>query len=568
MTFESPTPLAEAIRLLLGKRLVPTALSSAELRELAAEVKNAALFSARMTQIRPLAVLQQVLEEMLRGNANMADAKLALGKVYEAMGYNAEAGGFPQDVPGTVPPALSGSLRDLASQERMALTIETNYRMVTNAAFVAEATANEDAIYHFPCFELRRTRGRRTPRGFVRRKGGMEVKPGDDWPSRWVAAGGELFDRGTRMIAAKDSPVWQALGEGAGGYTDTLGNPFPPFAWGSGMGLREISRTEALLLGVITEEDEIAKMPVTMAKALQADAKNVPPEILEAFGDDLEEDLGRIQRRQARRAAVEAARNRRLAWLADMLANAGRRSKRIRRDTRAPKVRRDFNEDEWVRVGGQFAGYTGPRRTDTVKDMLGKLKDNPAAELTAHVMMLDGRVAARLSKAFGRDVRGWELVLDANHYRHAMAGHADEVRDQWGKLPQILAQADHIIPSKEKTRSGEKGVEVWRQDGSWLKLVLIEGGDKKVKVKTFKRRKELFNRLFGRGGPWTASARLSRASGALTSETTQGLTGDRGNAARSRIHTPEAFLPPQGKFATPRARCKLFAELLQKGGIS
>lgn len=323
-------PLEEALKILRAKRLVPTALSSADLRELAAEVKQAALFAARLTQLRPLQDLAAGLDAMLQGKATVADVKLIFSKTLEAMGYDAEAGGFPEDATGTVPAAARGSLRDLASQKRMELIIQTNYRMVANAAFVRRVTGDDQRRYQWPCFELVRIGPRRTPRGFVRRKDGLEVKPGDDWPSRWQAAGGELYDRGTRMIALKDSPVWQALGDGAGGYKDTLGNAFPPFAFSSGMGLREISREEALMLGVMDPDDQAAKVPASLLPALQAEAKQVPKEILEEFGD-IEEDgdwLRLAKEKQLRAEAARAAAGNtplqvRCAWLAEVLQRGG-----------------------------------------------------------------------------------------------------------------------------------------------------------------------------------------------------------------------------------------------------
>lgn len=308
MTFTSPTPLAEALKLLNEKRLVPTALSSADLRELAAEVRRAALFSARMTQIRPLQALLEGLTDMLEGKGNVADAKLLLTQVYTALGYDAEAGGFPQDKSGTVEPATRGTLRDLASQRRMELTITTNYRMLANEAFVKRTTEDEQRRYQFPCYELVRIEPRITPRGFIRRKGGdLDIAPGEDWPSRFVAAGGELYEKGTRMIAPKGSDVWVQLGAGAGGYRDTLGNPFAPFAFGSGYGLRELPRGECLLIGVITEDDVIAKMPVTLQGALKAQAKKIDPKILEEF-DDLEDDGEWLRLAKAKQDKVEAAR--------------------------------------------------------------------------------------------------------------------------------------------------------------------------------------------------------------------------------------------------------------------
>ena len=48
------------------------------------------------------------------------------------------------------------------------------------------------------------------------------------------------------MIAKKDSPIWQELGS----EDDGLGNPYPPFAFGSGMGWEIVSQSEIDELGL------------------------------------------------------------------------------------------------------------------------------------------------------------------------------------------------------------------------------------------------------------------------------------------------------------------------------
>jgi len=184
-------------------------------------------------------------------------------------------------------------------------SVSSNYRMAANAAFV-KAGATDVRAYQFPCYELVRIAARRTPRGFKRGKGGLEPLPGDDWPSRFVAAGGELYERGTRMIAAKTSDVWQKLGDGAGGHTDTLGNPYAPFAFGSGYGLREVPREEALLIGVPFD----GGIPQTLQMQLKAEAKQYDPALLAKLEADLKRDdakqtlsLSERARERARAAA-------------------------------------------------------------------------------------------------------------------------------------------------------------------------------------------------------------------------------------------------------------------------
>ena len=60
-------------------------------------------------------------------------------------------------------------------------------------------------------------------------------------------------------MALKDSPIWQALGDGAGGFRDTLLNPYPPFAYGSGMGWVAVDRDRCVTLGLIGEDEEVGR---------------------------------------------------------------------------------------------------------------------------------------------------------------------------------------------------------------------------------------------------------------------------------------------------------------------
>ncbi len=75
-----------------------------------------------------------------------------------------------------------------------------------------------------------------------------------DWESRWNAAGESVAWEGaciSPMVALKTSPIWQALGNGVGGYEhDAFGYPFPPFAPHSWMSVRDITFTDCVKLGL------------------------------------------------------------------------------------------------------------------------------------------------------------------------------------------------------------------------------------------------------------------------------------------------------------------------------
>lgn len=238
----TPLTAAESI---LAKVPMPTHLDSAAIRSsVAAEVRRRSIFSATVTREKYLLRLRGTLARLAAGEWNDAKAREVLQRELDALGYDPERGGFPGDL-GLVEPAERGSLRDLASRARINLTLETNTRLARSAA-QAKAGSSPYALSEYPAWSLERIYGRMVPR---------------DWAFRWEAAGRAVAWKGAakgapgltgepRMIALKDSPIWQAIGDGAGGFDDTLGNAMPPFAFGSGMGWREVPKAEVQELGL------------------------------------------------------------------------------------------------------------------------------------------------------------------------------------------------------------------------------------------------------------------------------------------------------------------------------
>ena len=211
------------------KSLLPTSLGSSEAREaFASEILRQSVWSARMESARYLAQVREVCAAVASGEYNLADARMRLQRTLSNLGY---------DVAG------AQGIQNPASRRRLDLIVKTRTEMAANAARVN--AQDEASVYAVPAWELLRFGTRRVPR---------------DWAARWKAAGdavgwtGASRDFGTR-IALKDSPIWQALGDGAGGYRDTLGNPYPPFAFSSGMAWAGVERDECIRLGLIGEHE-------------------------------------------------------------------------------------------------------------------------------------------------------------------------------------------------------------------------------------------------------------------------------------------------------------------------
>ena len=125
-----------------------------------------------------------------------------------------------------------------ASEAKIDFVVKTQRRMAQSLGQLAAQTPGQ--LRRYPAWRLVRGGSRRVPR--------------DDWERRWLAAGSATGWQGAcrdDLVALKDSPIWAALGQGAGGFRDAIGNPFPPFAFGSGMTWQRVSRDEAAELGLV-----------------------------------------------------------------------------------------------------------------------------------------------------------------------------------------------------------------------------------------------------------------------------------------------------------------------------
>ena len=237
---------------------LPTSLDTAGLRELGADILRQSIFSARMSNATAVQGIRSAVQGMLLGKGdgtssdNLTEARLKLRNLIQSLGYDPSKG-FPGE---NAEPAEPGSLRDLLSFKRLNLILETQQRMTQGAA--KNIWGNEpDALEEYPAWELVRIAAVATERGEKRTKDGTEPDPENSWEARFEAAAKDagddealgILDATGRMVARKDSPIWGALGEGAGGYDDTLGNDYEPFAYNSGMGREELSRKEFAALG-------------------------------------------------------------------------------------------------------------------------------------------------------------------------------------------------------------------------------------------------------------------------------------------------------------------------------
>lgn len=258
-------PLAEAVRRVSAKTPLGTALRSKEIADLPLALRERAQFSATVESVRILSQLQRSLEKEL---GQISDDGLVMGRgrfVARLLDVaKAELGDEPR----------KGGIQDIRSVGRAKLIydIQTQHAYGKAAWAVDTDTENLNAA---PAQEFKRVEPRRQPR--------------TDWEERWVAAGGQ--NHGGRMIALKTDPVWARLSR--------FDTPWPPYDYGSGMGVVDIYRDEAEALGLVQPGERLeATQQTDFNESLEASVKDVTPELgrwLQAsFGDQVRMYPGRV----------------------------------------------------------------------------------------------------------------------------------------------------------------------------------------------------------------------------------------------------------------------------------
>jgi hypothetical protein len=399
MTFTDPIPFEEAVAFARRKGLLPTRLNSRQLSALSSQLKRRATFSAKMDRLGVLDVLQKNLEKITEGGTDefgrIRSIPEAKAQLKEAM---QRAGILPA-------PAGTSQVQDFYSDSRRQLMVETNVLDTLNFGRW-KATQDPIALDINPAWELVRMI---EPRGQPR-----------DWEQRWQDAGGEIIDG--RMVALKNDPIWQALGDGIGGYEDTLGNPWPPFAFNSGMNVIDVTREDAVALGLLGEDDAVEPSDEhDLNESLEASSERFDEEIQAALADDDSLELVDGVLRLANRRAV--VRNRLGGLLA--LMNAG--------------------TSEGARKGWETRRLGMQTAIDSVLD--GKTKRADYADVS-------DAEAAKIRAATGRDVRGYKHTLDQDTIRHIEKRHGagrEQRPDQepitkadYAKIPDIITSPDKI----------------------------------------------------------------------------------------------------------------------------
>lgn len=241
------SPVQQAVEIARRTSILPTAMDARQTANLAATLQRRVFWSARTTLAEYLKGLQKLVERHTRGegyNNDPGQLRLEARALLDTFGYTPEQG-FPGDAALGIPSAMPGTLRDLRSEIRLNLILNTQAAL---ARGLGQKLRGLSRISSAPAWELVREQTRTAPR---------------DWEERWIVAGTEVrwvkvySTEDGRMIARKDSPIWEALGSRAN-FDDALNVDHAPFALNSGMGLSEMLRSDLTGLRLVNDRRKVA----------------------------------------------------------------------------------------------------------------------------------------------------------------------------------------------------------------------------------------------------------------------------------------------------------------------
>lgn len=214
--------LEDAVRHISDKTPIGALLKSKGWQNVPVEFRLRSLWSAQIESERFLMSAQAKLKQALA----LQREKVAKGEAFiDRSVFIAEMRDIAIAEGIFVDPLKAGGLEDITSRRRLGLIWDMQDQQAKEYARW-KTGQDEDVLDAFPAQELIRLESRDVPR---------------KWLEIWGEKGGKTYEG--RMIARKDSGIWVAISR--------FGTPWPPFDWGSGMGLDDVSRDEAEDLGVI-----------------------------------------------------------------------------------------------------------------------------------------------------------------------------------------------------------------------------------------------------------------------------------------------------------------------------
>jgi hypothetical protein len=250
--------VSDAVDTFARRSVVPSAWRTAEWSAAPEAIAQRSFFSAGVESATFLSAAKTRLDQALTVSRDASGAGMDRERFIRDARQTALQLGLAD------PAGKPTDLKNLAGATRLGMI----YDMNVNAAYGRarrSAGLSKGALFAAPAQQLVRGRAARVPR---------------DWRALWKQAGENVAWEGAiddaQFIALKTSPIWTELSR--------FRVPWPPFDFGSGMVLRDISRDRAIALGLIAEDEILDADPdPDFNQALAATLQNVAPQMLSAL---------------------------------------------------------------------------------------------------------------------------------------------------------------------------------------------------------------------------------------------------------------------------------------------
>lgn len=249
-----PMEYADAVRKLGDKTPVGALLRSDEWASVPLAIREKTFFSAMVESAK---VAQELRDRVLSATSPSEFVTKAREFMRSyGLGRDSSGDGVADNL----------DLTNLAGTSRLKLIYEQNLRSARGYGWWKQGQQS-DVIDAFPAQELIRVEDRVNKR---------------NWTARWAAAGGRTFSG--RMIALKSDAIWREISR--------FGTPWPPFDFGSGMGVQDVDREVAESLGLIARDAPATGDAAGFSDDLAASVKSLDADLLAMLTDQIRDSFG------------------------------------------------------------------------------------------------------------------------------------------------------------------------------------------------------------------------------------------------------------------------------------
>lgn len=255
MTFDTPIPFLEAIAKLVRRKVIPSRANSAQWREVSVALRERAFFSARVESARVLQGMQDYMQDFLEANRMENGGLVAQGRAEFVANMRElairEGLGKIDPETGRIDPNIRESdLTDIRSISRLQLIFDTQTEAAQEYGYFQQG--QDPAILDvFPAQQFIRVRPVKAPRSYHQ------------------AAEGSIRRK-------DDLKFWLSMNR-------DFGVPWGPWGFGSGMGVEDVDRNEAIAAGVIREKDVVKPIEKKFNDGLSASVRDFSGEMLAAL---------------------------------------------------------------------------------------------------------------------------------------------------------------------------------------------------------------------------------------------------------------------------------------------